>query len=181
VVATPIIFAAAAAVKLTCRGPAFFVQARAGLNGRPFEMVKLRTMCIDAEERLCALVDLEALDKPVFKLREDPRVTRLGQFLRRTSIDELPQLLNVLRGEMSLVGPRPEQLDLVERYRPEHHFRLSVKPGLTGPMQVNGRGELTFDERLAVEREYIENLSLGRDLRILALTLIPVFTGRGAY
>jgi lipopolysaccharide/colanic/teichoic acid biosynthesis glycosyltransferase len=117
----------------------------------------------------------------MFKLVQDPRVTRIGRFLRRTSLDELPQLLNVLRGDMSLVGPRPEQIELVERYRPEHVFRLTVKPGLTGPMQVYGRGELTFDERLAVERDYIENLSLGRDLRILALTLTAVVGGRGAY
>jgi lipopolysaccharide/colanic/teichoic acid biosynthesis glycosyltransferase len=108
-------------------------------------------------------------------------VTRVGRFLRRTSLDELPQLLNVLKGDMSLVGPRPEQVELVERYRPEHLFRLDVKPGMTGPMQVFGRGRLSFEERLAVEREYIENLSLSRDLRILALTSPSVLTGRGAY
>src|SRR5207248_3467748 len=118
-----------------------------------------------AEDALPSLVELDALDEPVFKLARDPRVTRLGRFLRRTSIDELPQLVNVLRGEMSLVGPRPEQVELVRRYRPEHLFRLAVKPGMTGPMQVFGRGDLTFEERLAVEREYIENLSLGRDFR----------------
>jgi lipopolysaccharide/colanic/teichoic acid biosynthesis glycosyltransferase len=101
--------------------------------------------------------------------------------LRRTSLDELPQLLNVLRGDMSLVGPRPEQVDLVERYSPGQLFRLAVKPGLTGPMQVYGRGQLTFDERLAVERDYIENLTVGRDLRILALTLPTVASGRGAF
>ena len=105
----------------------------------------------------------------------------MGRLLRRTSLDELPQLLNVVNGDMSLVGPRPEQVELVERYRPEHVFRLAVKPGLTGPMQVYGRGELSFDERLSVERDYIENLSLGRDLRILALTLTAVVAGRGAY
>ena len=103
----------------------------------------------------------------MFKLSDDPRVTRVGRLLRRLSLDELPQLFNVLRGEMSIVGPRPEQVELVERYRPEHRFRLSVKPGMTGPMQVFGRGDLTFPERLAVELDYIENLSLARDLRIL--------------
>src|ERR671925_961785 len=112
--------------------------------------------------------------EPMFKLESDPRVTRLGALLRRTSLDELPQLVNVLRGEMSLVGPRPEQLELVDRYGPEHRFRLAVKPGLTGPMQVHGRGELTFEERLAVERHYVENLSIGRDVRILALTPVSV-------
>jgi lipopolysaccharide/colanic/teichoic acid biosynthesis glycosyltransferase len=117
----------------------------------------------------------------MFKLRADPRVTRVGRLLRRTSLDELPQLINVLRGEMSIVGPRPEQLDLVERYAPEHRFRLQVKPGITGPMQVYGRGELTFDERLAVEREYVENLSLARDIRIVLMTLPAVFGRRGAF
>ena len=116
--------------------------------------------------------------EPVFKLARDPRVTRLGRFLRRTSLDELPQLVNVLTGDMSLVGPRPEQVELVARGTgPSTCFRLAVKPGLTGPMQVFGRGQLSFEERLAVEREYIENLSISRDLRILALTIPSVFDG----
>jgi lipopolysaccharide/colanic/teichoic acid biosynthesis glycosyltransferase len=126
-------------------------------------------------------VQFDELADPMFKLRADPRVTRVGLVLRRTSIDELPQLINVLRGEMSIVGPRPEQLELVERYAPEHQFRLQVKPGITGPMQVYGRGELTFDERLAVEREYVENLSLARDIRIVLMTLPAVFGRRGAF
>jgi lipopolysaccharide/colanic/teichoic acid biosynthesis glycosyltransferase len=138
-------------------------------------------MAPDAEERLSNVVPLDELREPVFKLRGDPRTTRLGRLLRRWSIDELPQLWNVLKGEMSLVGPRPEQVELVRLYRPEHRFRLDVRPGMTGPMQVYGRGELTFDERLAVERDYIENLTLGRDLRILALTLPVVFRGGGAF
>jgi exopolysaccharide biosynthesis polyprenyl glycosylphosphotransferase len=180
-VTAPLIVVVAFAVRLESRGPAFFVQRRAGLNGRPFLIVKFRTMVSDAETRLSEVVSVEQLADPMFKLARDPRVTRLGRLLRRTSLDELPQLLNVVKGEMSLVGPRPEQTDLVDRYGPEHKFRLAVKPGLTGPMQVYGRGQLTFDERLAVEREYIENLSLGRDLRILALTLTAVVGGRGAY
>jgi exopolysaccharide biosynthesis polyprenyl glycosylphosphotransferase len=177
----PVIAAVALAIRLDREGPAFFIQRRAGLEGRPFRMIKFRTMVANAEERLSQVVSVDDLPAPMFKLVHDPRVTRIGRFLRRTSLDELPQLLNVLRGDMSLVGPRPEQIELVERYRPEHVFRLTVKPGLTGPMQVYGRGELTFDERLAVERDYIENLSLGRDLRILALTLTAVVGGRGAY
>ena len=136
-------------------------------------MHKFRTMVADAEERLADVVRLEDLREPVFKLSDDPRVTRIGRLLRRLSLDELPQLWNVLRGEMSIVGPRPEQIELVERYRPEHRFRLSVKPGITGPMQVFGRGNLTFHERLAVELDYIENVSLARDLRIIAET-VPV-------
>ncbi len=181
VVLSPLLLLAAAAIRVERRGPVLFAQRRAGRDGRPFRMLKFRTMVADAEEQLAELVPFDSLGDPMFKLRGDPRVTRVGRFLRRTSIDELPQLWNVLRGEMSLVGPRPEQVELVERYRPEHRFRLDVKPGLTGPMQVYGRGELTFEERLAVEREYIENLSVGRDLRILFMTAAPVFSGRGAF
>jgi exopolysaccharide biosynthesis polyprenyl glycosylphosphotransferase len=171
----------ALAIKLDTRGPVFFNQTRAGLDGRPFEMHKFRTMVADAEDRLADVVRLDDLRDPVFKLSDDPRVTRVGRFLRRLSLDELPQLINVVRGEMSIVGPRPEQVELVERYRPEHRFRLSVKPGITGPMQVFGRGDLTFHERLAVELDYIENLSLARDLRIIAETVPVTLRGSGAY
>jgi exopolysaccharide biosynthesis polyprenyl glycosylphosphotransferase len=177
----PFLALIAIAVRVDSRGPTVFSQRRAGRHGREFRMYKFRTMVADAEELLADLVRFEELSDPVFKLHDDPRVTRVGRFLRRTSLDELPQLVNVLKGEMSLVGPRPEQVELVERYTPEQRFRLAVKPGLTGPMQVFGRGELTFEERLAVERDYIENLSLGRDLRILALTLPTVAIGRGAF
>jgi lipopolysaccharide/colanic/teichoic acid biosynthesis glycosyltransferase len=171
----------AIAIKLESRGPVFFSQLRAGQNGRPFRMRKFRTMVPNAEELLPDLVPFELLEEPMFKLRHDPRVTRVGRVLRRWSLDELPQLWNVLVAQMSLVGPRPEQLDLVERYALEHRFRLAVRPGITGPMQVYGRGQLTFGERLAVERDYIENLSIGRDLRILGATLTVVVTGRGAF
>jgi exopolysaccharide biosynthesis polyprenyl glycosylphosphotransferase len=171
----------ALAIRLDSRGPIFFSQTRAGLDGRPFQMHKFRTMVADAEQRLPDVVRLEDLRDPVFKLSDDPRVTRVGRFLRRLSLDELPQLWNVLTGEMSIVGPRPEQVELVERYRPEHRFRLSVKPGMTGPMQVFGRGNLTFHERLAVELDYIENVSLARDLRIIAETVPAALRGSGAY
>ena len=157
--------------------PALIAQERAGRDGKPFRMLKFRTMVVDALEVGKRL----GLEDPWGLLPDDPRITRSGRFLRRTSLDELPQLINVLKGEMSLVGPRPEQVELVKRYRPEHRFRLAVKPGLTGPMQVFGRGALSFEERLAVERDYIENLSLSRDLRILALTVPSVLCGRGAY
>ena len=181
VVAAPVFLVVALAVRLESRGPALFTQARAARHGKPFRVIKFRTMVADAEAQLPQLVPFESLRDPMFKLRDDPRVTRIGRLLRRTSLDELPQLINVLRGDMSVVGPRPEQLDLVERYRPEHRFRLEVKPGLTGPMQVFGRGQLMFEERLAVEREYIENLSIGRDLRILAMTATAVLGGKGAF
>ena len=178
---SPLLLLIAVAIRLDTRGGSLFSQLRAGQGGRPFRMYKFRTMVVDAEERLGEVVAIDELADPMFKLRRDPRVTRVGRLLRRWSLDELPQLLNVLKGDMSLVGPRPEILDLVERYRPEHRFRLDLKPGLTGPMQIFGRGELRFEERLAVEREYIENLSLGRDLRILLLTGAAVFQGKGAF
>ena len=177
----PLLPIVALAIKLDSRGPVFFIQCRAGLNGTPFRMLKFRTMVAGAEESLDEVVALEELPDPMFKLRRDPRITRVGTVLRRLSVDELPQLVNVIIGKMSIVGPRPEQIELVERYRPEHRFRLQVKPGMTGPMQVFGRGELTFAERLAVELDYVENLSLARDLRILAQTFPVVLRGTGAY
>ena len=180
-VTAPLFVLAAIAIRLDGGGPVFYRQRRAGLGGRPFTMIKFRTMVCDADQQLAQLVALDALPEPMFKPRRDPRITRVGRILRRWSIDELPQLLNVLRGEMSLVGPRPEDLRLVERYRPEHRFRLEATPGMTGPMQIFGRGDLTFDERLAIEREYIENVSVGRDLQILLHTLPTVLSGRGAF
>jgi exopolysaccharide biosynthesis polyprenyl glycosylphosphotransferase len=181
VVTLPLFLLAGLATLLDSGLPIFFRQTRGGEHARPFQMLKFRTMVRGAEAMLPELVPFEELDAPMFKLKGDPRVTRVGRLLRRTSVDELPQLVNVVRGEMSIVGPRPEQLDLVERYAPEHQFRLHVKPGITGPMQVYGRGELTFEERLAVEREYVENLSLGRDLRIVLMTLPAVFGRHGAF
>ncbi len=171
----------AIAIKLDTRGPVFFSQVRAGLGGRPFRIYKFRTMRVDAEARLDEVVSLDELNDPMFKLRNDPRVTRVGRILRPLSIDELPQLANVLLGEMSIVGPRPEQVEIVERYRPEHRFRLAVKPGITGPMQISGRGELTFAERLAVELEYVENPSMARDLRIVLHTVPAVLRRTGAF
>ncbi|HEX5450567.1 MAG TPA: exopolysaccharide biosynthesis polyprenyl glycosylphosphotransferase [Gaiellaceae bacterium] len=162
-------------------GSIFFGQDRAGFHGRPFRMWKFRTMVPDAEQRLSEHVKFDDLEHPMFKLHSDPRVTRVGRLLRRLSLDELPQLFNVLRGEMSLVGPRPEQVALVARYSDEHRVRLNAKPGMTGPMQIYGRAELAFDERLVVERDYIENVSFGRDLRILALTLAPIMQRSGAF
>ena len=176
----PLVALIALAVRLDSRGPVFFAQTRAGIDGRPFRMFKFRSMVPDAPAQLEGLVKLDELPEPAFKLTDDPRVTRVGQVLRRWSLDELPQFYNVLRGDMSLVGPRPEQIEVVARYRPEHRFRLKVKPGLTGPMQVFGRGALSFEERVSVEREYVENVSLRRDFRLLALTGAAVLAGRGA-
>ena len=178
---SPLFIIAAIAVFVTDGAPVLFRQPRAGEGGQPFTMLKFRTMVKNAEALLPELVPFDKLDDPMFKLKADPRVTRVGRLLRRTSLDELPQLVNVLVGDMSIVGPRPEQLDIVELYAPEHRFRLDVKPGITGPMQVYGRGELTFDERLAVEREYVENLSFARDIKIVLMTLPAVLGRRGAY
>jgi lipopolysaccharide/colanic/teichoic acid biosynthesis glycosyltransferase len=180
-VLAPLFPLVALAIRLDSRGSVIFSQLRAGAGGRPFRMHKLRTMTSNAEESLSEIVRLDELREPMFKLRDDPRVTRVGRRLRRFSLDELPQLVNVLRGDMSIVGPRPEQVELVERYAPEHRFRLAVKPGMTGPMQVFGRGELTFADRLAVELDYVENMSIGRDLRILFQTVPAIVRGTGAF
>jgi len=181
VVLAPLMLVIAVAVRLGSRGPALFRQVRAGREGKPFKILKFRTMCHDAEERISEVISPDELAEPMFKLREDPRVTKVGRFLRRTSLDELPQLFNVLRGDMSLVGPRPEELWLVERYGETQRFRLQMRPGLTGPMQVHGRGDLNFQERLAVEREYVENYSIRKDMKILLRTVSIIWRGPGAY
>ena len=178
---SPLLLGVAVWILLDDGRPVFFRQRRAGRDGEPFTMVKFRTMIVDAEQRLPELVDIESLDQPAFKIPDDPRVTRSGRRLRRTSIDELPQLWNVLRGQMSLVGPRPEEERVVALYDERQRGRLAVKPGLTGPMQVYGRSDLTFEERLAMERDYLDNLSLLTDLAILVRTPRAMVHGEGAY
>lgn len=180
-ISIPLVAIAAIAIKLESPGPVFFWQVRIGENGRPFRIVKLRTMVVDAEARLPELIDLEHLEEPAFKLKNDPRVTRVGRILRRISLDEVPQFYNVLRGEMSLVGPRPEEERIVRLYRDHHRRRLAVKPGMTGPMQVNGRGDLSFAERLQMELDYIEHYSLRKDFEILLRTLPVIIRGNGAH
>jgi exopolysaccharide biosynthesis polyprenyl glycosylphosphotransferase len=180
-VLSPLLLVTGLWILLDSGRPVLFRQSRAGKNGRPFTMLKFRTMVVDAEERLAELVDLDTLDEPAFKIQNDPRVTRSGRALRRTSIDELPQLINVLRGDMSLVGPRPEEDAVVALYDERQRIRLAVKPGLTGPMQVYGRGDLTFEERLAIERDYLDNLSITSDLAILLRTPRALIRGSGAY
>jgi exopolysaccharide biosynthesis polyprenyl glycosylphosphotransferase len=181
VLLSPLLLALALYILIDDGRPVFFRQQRAGKDGAPFLMTKFRTMVVDAEDRLGELVDLDELDEPVFKIQDDPRVTRAGRLLRRTSLDELPQFFNVLKGEMSLVGPRPEEEKVVALYDERQRIRLAVKPGLTGPMQVYGRGDLTFEERLALERDYLDNLSIAGDLAILVRTPAAVFRGDGAY
>jgi exopolysaccharide biosynthesis polyprenyl glycosylphosphotransferase len=178
---SPLLLAVSLLILLDSGRPVLFRQGRAGKDGAPFTMLKFRTMVTDAEERLGELVDLEKLDEPVFKIPDDPRVTGAGRFLRRTSLDELPQLINVLKSDMSLVGPRPEEEAVVALYDERQRVRLAVKPGLTGPMQVYGRGDLTFEERLAMERDYLDNLSVVSDLAILLRTPSAIVRGDGAY
>lgn len=181
IVCGPIMLVVAILIRLDSRGPVLFAQERAGQYGRPFRMYKFRSMVENAEQLLDTVVNIEELAQPHFKMRNDPRVTRMGAWLRRTSLDELPQLLNVLNGSMSLVGPRPEVMRIATRYSPVQRQRLLVKPGLTGAMQISGRGDLPFEERMKLELEYIENYSIWRDLYILLKTVPAVLSGRGAY
>jgi lipopolysaccharide/colanic/teichoic acid biosynthesis glycosyltransferase len=179
--AIPIVIIAAA-VKLSSPGPAFLRQVRVGRFGRPFTAYKFRSMRPDAELMRDELEDQNRHDVPtIFKMRLDPRVTAVGRFLRRTSLDELPQLFNVLRGEMSLVGPRPPLPREVVHYQPHDLQRLAATPGMTGLWQVRGRSEIEFEEMVDIDLEYIDNWSLWLDLTILVRTPIAVVGGRGAW
>lgn len=177
----PVLVVAAALVRFGDGGPALFRQVRVGRGGREFEIVKLRTMVVDAEERLADIEHLNEAGHAFFKVREDPRVTRVGRFLRKWSIDELPQLWNVLRGDMSLVGPRPPLPNEVEKYEAWQLRRLRVRPGITGVWQTSGRSEVPFDEAVRLDLFYIENWSLGFDLFLLGKTVLAVLGRRGAY
>jgi exopolysaccharide biosynthesis polyprenyl glycosylphosphotransferase len=179
---SPVFVAAALAIRLTSKGPILFRQQRCGLNGQPFMMLKFRSMVTDAEQRKHELECLNEMDGPVFKVTNDPRITSVGRILRKFSIDEFPQLFNVLRGEMSLVGPRPLPVDEVRRFDdPAHRRRLSVKPGLTCLWQVSGRNNVNnFREWVRLDLEYIDNWSLWLDLKILWRTIPVVLAGTGA-
>lgn len=179
--AAPVMAIIAVLIRLDSGAPIFFRQERSGLNGKPFTMYKFRTMVVDAEKRLDDLIKIDQLNQPMFKIQNDPRVTRIGRILRKTSLDELPQLFNVFLGDMSLVGPRPEEMRIVRMYSYAQRQRLAVKPGLTGPMQVNGRGDLNFEERLRLEINYIKNYSLYHDLELLVQTVPVVLLGKGAH
>ncbi len=177
---SPMLVTVALAIKLTSAGPVFFVQKRVGMNRRTFNLYKFRSMYLDAEKRRLELAHLNEMDGPVFKIRNDPRVTALGRLLRRTSIDELPQLFNVLRGHLSLVGPRPPLPEEVERYEWLYRRRLSIKPGITCFWQVSGRNQLTFKQWMELDNKYIDNWSLWLDIKILARTIPAVLFLRGA-
>ncbi|MGW6285900.1 sugar transferase [Streptomyces sp. NPDC055107] len=177
----PMLLAVALSIRLSSRGPVFHRQIRQGQHDRPFTMWKFRTMVADAESLKAQLLAANEVDGPLFKMRSDPRVTPVGRLLRRTSIDELPQLLNVLLGHMSLVGPRPPLPEETSRYDEREHRRLTVKPGLTGLWQVSGRSDLTWPETVSLDLWYVDNWSVSADLGLLARTVRAVADGRGAY
>jgi exopolysaccharide biosynthesis polyprenyl glycosylphosphotransferase len=180
VVLAPLLVVAALAVKLSSSGPVLFGQERVGMRGRPFRMLKFRSMVANAEDLQAGLLASNERTGPVFKLQRDPRVTRVGRFLRKYSIDELPQLLNVLRGEMSLVGPRPALAQEVARYAAWQRRRLSVRPGLTCVWQVSGRNAVSFGSWMVLDMRYIDHWSLADDLRLILRTVPVVLSGRGA-
>jgi exopolysaccharide biosynthesis polyprenyl glycosylphosphotransferase len=181
VVFTPVMAALWLTVRVDTPGPGFFVQQRAGLNGRLFPMYKLRTMRADAEARRAELLAANEGAGPLFKMKKDPRVTRVGEVLRMTSLDELPQLINVVRGEMSLIGPRPALPSEIETYDLWTRRRLSVKPGMTGLWQVSGRSNLPWDEAVRLDLDYVDNWTHGSDFSIVARTVRAVVRRDGAH
>jgi exopolysaccharide biosynthesis polyprenyl glycosylphosphotransferase len=179
-VLAPLFAAVALLIKCTSPGPVFFYQERVGLNQRKFNMIKFRSMVADAEEKRDEFVSMNEADGPIFKIRNDPRITPVGRFLRKYSIDELPQLINVLRGEMSLVGPRPHPTKEVENYNWHHRRRLSVKPGMTGLAQVSGRSDLSWDDAVELDLRYIDGWDIFTDFYILMRTFRAVLAAHGA-
>jgi exopolysaccharide biosynthesis polyprenyl glycosylphosphotransferase len=171
------------AIKIDSRGPVLYMQKRIGKNGRRFDMYKFRTMIVNAEQLVDGLADAneKSSNGQLFKIKNDPRITRVGRFLRKLSLDELPQIINVLKGEMSWVGPRPPLPREVENYSSEHYVRLRGLPGMTGLWQVSGRSDLSFEQMVKLDKFYLDNWSIRMDLTILAKTILVVFTSRGAY
>uniref|UniRef100_A0A832I2T4 Sugar transferase n=1 Tax=Eiseniibacteriota bacterium TaxID=2212470 RepID=A0A832I2T4_UNCEI len=181
IVTFPLLVAAAIAIRLESEGPIFYRSVRIGRGGRPFTFLKLRSMVQDADRHRHQLAHLNEADGPVFKISRDPRVTRVGRFLRTTSIDEIPQFVNVLRGEMSLVGPRPPIPEEVAQYEPWQLHRLDVQPGITCLWQISGRSRIGFQEWMRLDLEYIRHRSFWLDLKILLRTLPAVLSREGAY
>ncbi len=181
-VLAPLLLVTAIAIRIDSPGPVLFRQTRVGKRGRPFTMYKFRSMRPTAEAEKSALEDAnESADGVLFKMKRDPRVTLVGRLIRRLSIDELPQLLNILRGDMSIVGPRPAVPSEVALYDPEARKRLQTKPGLTCVWQISGRSELSFSEQVDLDLRYLQARSLGKDIAIIARTVPAVLGGRGAY
>jgi exopolysaccharide biosynthesis polyprenyl glycosylphosphotransferase len=179
-VLAPVLLLIAVAIKLTSRGPVLFRQQRVGLNGQTFNMLKFRSMVIDAEKRQAALLAVNEQKGPVFKIKNDPRITRVGRFIRKYSLDELPQLLNVLRGDMSVVGPRPPIPSEVAKYETWQRRRLSMRPGLTCIWQVSGRNQISFEDWMYLDMNYIDHWSFALDMNLIFKTVPVVLTGRGA-
>jgi exopolysaccharide biosynthesis polyprenyl glycosylphosphotransferase len=177
---SPLLVATAFLVRLTSRGPVLFRQERVGLHGRRFHMLKFRSMVANAEQLKAQLLAQNEQSGPVFKMKRDPRVTAFGRFMRKHSIDELPQLVNVLRGDMSIVGPRPPVPSEVASYETWQRRRLSVRPGLTCVWQVSGRSEISFQDWMLLDMRYIDHWSLAHDFRLICRTVPVVLTGRGA-
>ena len=178
----PLCLVVAILIKATSRGPIFFVQTRVGRFGRHFAFYKFRSMYLDAEKRKAELMaQNQSADGVIFKMKKDPRVTPIGRFIRRTSIDELPQFLNVFFGDMSLVGPRPPVPSEVSQYTLEDRKRLMIKPGLTCLWQISGRSDIPFKQQVLLDKEYIRSQSLWKDLLILLRTVPAILSGRGAY
>ena len=168
-------------IKKQSPGPVFFSQIRVGRNGRKFKMYKFRSMYMDAEERKKELMAQNEMDGFMFKMENDPRITPIGRFIRKTSIDEFPQFLNILKGDMSLVGTRPPTVDEFEKYHAHHFSRLAMRPGLTGMWQTSGRSDITdFEEIVQLDNEYIRNFSLGLDVKIIFKTFFAVFAMKGS-
>jgi exopolysaccharide biosynthesis polyprenyl glycosylphosphotransferase len=178
---SPLLGLIAILIKIDDRGPVIFKQTRIGIDGKPFTMLKFRSMCTDAEEKLAALKAQNEGAGPLFKMENDPRITRVGRILRKYSLDELPQLFNVLAGSMSLVGPRPPLKSEVDEYADPVRRRLKVVPGLTGLWQVSGRSLLSWEESVRLDLRYVENWSIGLDLLILFKTAYAVLAKRGAF
>jgi len=180
---SPFMLITAIAIKLDSKGPVIFKQQRAGLNGRPFKMFKFRSMCVDAEELKEKLqAQNEVKDGMMFKIKDDPRITKVGKFIRKTSIDELPQFFNVLLGDMSLVGTRPPTMDEVAKYERNHWRRMSIKPGITGLWQISGRSQITdFDQVVELDTEYIDKWSIWYDFWIMIKTVFSMLRRKGAY
>ncbi len=181
ILAAPVMILSAILIKLTSKGPVLFKQERCGLNGRKFILYKFRTMYVGAHKEWKKLWKYNEIRGPAFKIKNDPRITGIGRILRRYSIDELPQLFNVLKGDMSIVGPRPPLPEEVEMYELWHRRSLSMKPGLTCLWQISGRSDLSFDDRVILNLQYIDNWSLWLDIIILLKTIPAVFSGKGAY
>lgn len=181
IILLPMFVTISAIIKLEDSGPVFFKQKRVGKDGKEFYMFKFRSMVVDAEALLAQLKDKNEADGPLFKIKEDPRITRIGKILRKTSLDEFPQLINVLKGEMSLVGPRPALPSEIELYKTWHKKRLLVSQGMTGLWQVSGRSNLTFDQMIELDLEYVRKRSLGYDLYLILMTIPAILGSKDAY